>query len=181
MLEVGDTAPDFQLLGTDVRSYRLSEFTADGPVILRFYPGDFSAICGDKLCEFRDIDWLTVNPDVTVFEISTDTIPAHQAFIGELDLNFPLLSDNNGTVSKRYGVCVQEIAGHRVDGAAHTVFIVDADRQIQFAWTVELPEIPDLETFRELKASQSPDAIQPEFGAIHDVLAEMIEMPQGAF
>lgn len=184
MLEVGETAPDFQLLGTDggnVRSYRLSDYTADGPVLLRFYPGDFSAVCGDKLCEFRDMEWLTVNPDVTVFGVSTDTIPAHQAFVAELDLNFPLLSDNNGTVSKQYGVCLEEVAGHRIDGALHAVYIVDPDRQVQYAWSFETPDIPDLETFNRMKASQSPDAIQPELGDIHDALADLVELPQEPF
>lgn len=183
MLEPGDPAPAFQLLGTDgrtVRSYRLGDYTADGPVILRFYPGDFSAVCGDKLCEFRDTDWLTVNPDVTVFGLSTDTIPAHQAFIAELDLNFPLLSDNNASVAKRYGVCVEEIAGHRVDGARHALYIVDTDQRIRYAWSLELPDIPDLETFQQLRASQRPEAIQPAFGDVHDALADLIELPRGS-
>lgn len=184
MLEVDETAPDFQLLGTDgtdISSYRLSDYTADGPVLLRFYPGDFSAVCGDKLCEFRDTDWLTVSPDVTVFGISTDTLPAHQAFSSELNLNFPLLSDNNGAVAKQYGVGVDEIAGHQVDGTSHALFIVDADRRIQYAWSMEIPEIPDLETFREMKASTSPEAIQPEFGEIQDAISDIVELPQEAF
>lgn len=184
MIEVGETAPDFQLLGTDgtdIRSYRLSDYTVEGPVLLRFYPGDFSAVCGDKLCEFRDTDWLTVNPEVTVFGISTDTIPAHQAFCAELDLNFPLLSDNNGAVAKRYDVDVREIAGHQIDGALHALYIVDDRQQIQYAWSIEMPEIPDLETFREMKASVNPDAIQPEFGDIHEAMADIAELPQEAF
>lgn len=184
MLTKGDQAPDFQLLGTDggdIASYRLSDYTPDGPVLLRFYPGDFSAVCAEKLCEFRDTDWLTLNPDLTVFGISTDTIPAHTAFIEEFDLNFPLLSDNNGTVSKQYDVCVEELAGHRIDGALHALYIVDEAQQIRYAWSVEMPEVPDLETFREIRAAEDEFQIQPELDAIHEALGEVLDLSSPSF
>lgn len=184
MLAKGEEAPDFRLLGTDgtdVDSYRLSDYTSDGTVLLRFYPGDFSAVCGEKLCEFRDTDWLAMNPAVSVFGISTDTIPAHTAFINELDLNFPLLSDNNAAVCKQYEVCIEEIAGHRIDGGLHAVYIVDEDQRIQYAWSVDMPPVPDLETFKQLKASEAGFEIQPDLGELRTALGDLVELEEELF
>jgi peroxiredoxin len=149
--------------------------------LLRFYPGDFSAVCGEKLCEFRDTDWLAMNPDVSVFGISTDTIPAHSAFINELGLNFPLLSDNNATVCKQFDVCVEEIAGHRIDGGLHAVYIVDDDRRIQYAWSVDMPPVPDLETFKQMKATETEVEIQPDCRELHAALEAGVDPPREPF
>lgn len=183
MLTEGDEAPHFQLLGTegdDIDTYRLSDYTAAGPVLLRFYPADFSAVCGDKLCEFRDADWLTLNPDVSVFGISTDTIPAHMAFISELSLNFPLLSDPTGIVSKQYDVCVEELAGHHINGASHALFIVDPSQRIRYAWCVDRPEIPDLDSLRQRLQATDVER-QPDFAEVHGTLNEIVGLPQDPF
>lgn len=183
MLPEGETAPDFRLLGTDgadIDSYRLQDYAAEGAVVLRFYPGDFSAVCGDKLCEFRDAEWLTVNPDVTVFGISTDTLPAHRAFVDDLSLNFPLLSDNRGEVTGAYDVVVDELAGHPVGAALHAMYVVDADREIRFAWALDLPSIPDLETLRQVDLAKAGIAIQPDFGDVWAVLDDIVGLPEAA-
>ena len=53
-LKVGDQAPDFNLLYSKGKSIRLSEELKKGPVVLVFYPADFSSVCQEELCTFRD-------------------------------------------------------------------------------------------------------------------------------
>jgi len=101
MLQVGDGAPGFELPGTDgsdIETYRLSDYARDGAVVLAFYPFDFSPVCTREPCEFRDPEWFTVEPGVDVFGISTDSAYAHRAFVERHDLTFRLPSDANGTV-----------------------------------------------------------------------------------
>jgi len=65
MLSTGTRAPDFELpgvVGERVR-YRLSERTADGKVLLAFYPCDFSPVCTRELCAIRDVEWFDFEED----------------------------------------------------------------------------------------------------------------------
>ncbi|PGF13827.1 hypothetical protein CP556_22225 [Natrinema sp. CBA1119] len=76
MLELGETAPSFTLPGTDgetIDEYSLKEYTNEGAAVLAFYPFDFSPICTEELCDFRDVEWLTFTEGVNLFGISTDS------------------------------------------------------------------------------------------------------------
>lgn len=136
MLNVGETAPSFTLPGTSGRrigEYSLSEYTETGGVVLLFYPFDFSPVCTEELCNFRDSEWLGFTDDLDVFGVSTDSIFAHREVIRRNDLPFPLSSDHDGAVSECYGVLADEIEDHeRVSDRA--VFVVDDEQTIRYAW-----------------------------------------------
>ncbi len=94
-LEVGETAPDFELPGVDedgIDTFRLSDYTESGPVLLSFYPFDFSPVCESQLCRFRDIEWVRVAEDTDVFAISGDSTYSHRAFREANNFQFPALS-----------------------------------------------------------------------------------------
>ncbi|QPV63953.1 redoxin domain-containing protein [Halosimplex litoreum] len=141
MLTAGDAAPDFILPGTDgevVREYMLAEHTREGPVVLAFYLFDFHPACTDELCGIQNLGWFDVREDVTVLGISRDSAFSHRAFAREYDIPFPLLTDSDGGVSERYGVRIDELAGHR-DVSNRAVFVVDADTRVRYAWAAEDP------------------------------------------
>jgi thioredoxin-dependent peroxiredoxin len=102
-VDVGDTAPDFELPGTDGKTFRLSEHRGRN-VVLAFYPGDATTVCTAQFCSYRDnadrIDGL----DAEVVGISPQSIDSHERWIEEQELNVPLLADEDLAVSKRYGV-----------------------------------------------------------------------------
>jgi peroxiredoxin len=139
MLDTGAAAPGFERPGADgheIGTYRLSEYTQSGPVVLLFYPFDFSPVCTAELCDFRDSQWLTLYPNVDVFGISTDSAYAHQAVINQNDLPFPLISDHDGSVSQSYDVLYEELEEHpRVSMRA--VYVIDSDETIRYAWEAE--------------------------------------------
>jgi peroxiredoxin len=160
MLQVGDTAPDFELPGSDgvdIDRYSLDKVTDSGAVVLLFYPFDFSPVCTEELCDFRDSEWLTMTDDLDVFGVSTDTAFAHKTLIQQNDLPFPLLSDNDGSVSEQYDVLYDELVGHsRVSKRA--VFLIDAKRTIRYSWVadewIDDPNIGDVN-----EAAQQLDGI----------------------
>lgn len=148
MIGETDTAPEFVLPGTEgdgFGRYRLSEYTGAGAVVLAFYPFDFSPVCTDVLCGFRDAEWLSMHPAVDVFGISTDACYAHERFIDEYGLTFPLLSDTTGEVTERYGVDYDEWELHS-GVPRRTVVVVDAERTVRHVWTTaDAYESPDIE------------------------------------
>ncbi|GAB6879366.1 peroxiredoxin [Halorubrum gandharaense] len=144
MVHVGDTAPDFELPGTGGRgsaipTHRLGDALGEGPVVLAFYAFDFHPGCTEQLCSVRDLSWFDIDPDVTVFGISTDRVFAHRAFADRHDIEFSLLSDSDGSVSEAYGVLREELLGHkRISKRA--LFLLDADGTVRYRWVGEDPE-----------------------------------------
>lgn len=139
MIGKGDRAPDFTLPGTEAdgfSKYRLSEYTDAGAVVLAFYPFDFSPVCTDELCGFRDAEWLSMTPDVDVFGISTDACYAHERFMDEYDLTFPLLSDTTGEVAERYGVAYDEWELH-TGVPRRSIFVIDSNQTARHVWSTE--------------------------------------------
>jgi peroxiredoxin len=117
MLRTGQQAPDFTLPGAaagSVERHSLSEYTDRGcAVILVFYPFDFHPACTDQWCSLRDADWLTVMENVVVLGVGSDGAYAHRQYASEHNIQFPLLSDTDGQVSRAYGVLADEFEGHR--------------------------------------------------------------------
>jgi peroxiredoxin len=154
MIPVGSEAPDFALTGTDGESigeYRLSNHLAEGPVVLAFYPQDFSPVCTEELCTLHEGDFFSFVPGVDIFGISTDGVYSHREFVRQHDLGFPLLSDGEGSTAESYGVRYAE--PHERFGARVTkrsLFVVDTDRRVQYAWaTDDVREQPDLRGAKE--------------------------------
>jgi len=142
MLTEGDTAPDFVLPGTDggeVRRYALVDLLERGPVVVSFYLFDFHPSCTDQVCAVRDLGWFEFMPGATAVAISTDSAFSHRAFANEHDIDFPLLSDDTGTVADAYGVLSGGVAGHGL-GVTRSAFVVDTDWTIRYAWAADDPD-----------------------------------------
>jgi len=81
MVNVGEKAPDFELLDTDLKKRSLSEFLAKGRyVVLAFFPGAFTSVCTKEMCTFRDRMARLNNLDAEVIGISVDSPFAQKAF-----------------------------------------------------------------------------------------------------
>lgn len=139
MIAQGDTAPDFSIPGTegeDIQTYRLAEYTETGAVVLVFYPFDFSPVCTEELCSFRDAEFLTFTEEVTVFGVSLDSCYAHKRFIQEYNFSFPLLSDTKGRVTEEYGLAYDELEDH--EGVPKRALVtVDESQTVRYTWKTE--------------------------------------------
>jgi peroxiredoxin Q/BCP len=116
-LNVGDPAPEFELPGTDDKTYRLSDYRGR-KVILAFYPGDFTAVCTKQFCSYRDQGDKLDSLGAEVLGISPQSVESHERFVEEKRLNVPLLADEDKAVARAYGV----LAGPMVRRA---IFVVD--------------------------------------------------------
>ena len=113
ILEAGTEAPDFSLGVTPDQKITLSELRGR-PVVLAFYPADWSPVCGDQMALYNEILTEFQQHNAELMGISVDGPWCHAAFARDRKLHFPLLSDfePKGAVAKMYrsyrehdGVC----------------------------------------------------------------------------
>src|SRR3954466_13107173 len=104
ILQPGTPAPDFSLRSTPDQSVSLSEFRGM-PVILVFYPEDWSPVCSDELALFNEVLPEFERFNAQLFGISVDSTWSHLAFSEQRNFRFPLLADFHpkGEAAQRYG------------------------------------------------------------------------------
>ncbi len=95
-------APDFELSAADGTQLRLSALHGR-KVVLFFYPRDESPVCTVQACAFRDAYEELVAAGAEVVGVSSDSTEAHRAFAARRALPFPIVSDPDGAVRRRYG------------------------------------------------------------------------------
>ncbi len=104
-LSAGTPAPDFTLPSTPDQRVSLSDFRGR-PVILAFYPADWSPVCGDQMALYNEVRGEFARFGAQLLGISVDGSWCHAAFAADRKLHFPLLADfePKGEVARRYGV-----------------------------------------------------------------------------
>ena len=133
ILEAGTRAPEFTLLATPDQRLSLRELRGR-PVILAFYPADWSPVCGDQMALYNEILPEFQRFDAQVVGISVDGQWCHAAFGESRRLHFPLLADfePKGAVAKAYGVYRED------DGTSERALFV-IDREGTIVWSYRSP------------------------------------------
>jgi len=146
-LEMGQSAPDFELTDQHGQKVTLSSFSGEKAVVLVFYPYAFSRVCTGELSDLRDRLPDFVSDDVALLALSCDPMFTLRAFADADDLKFPLLSDfwPHGEVSRAYGVFDEEKGC-----STRSTFIVDKEGVLR--WSVHNPmgEARDLEEYTKV-------------------------------
>ena len=134
MPQAGDPAPDFSLPADDGRTVKLSDLRGK-KVVLYFYPKDDTPGCTKEACGFRDNLARATTKGAVVLGVSRDTTASHGTFRTKYDLNFPLLSDENGRVTEAYGVWKEKnLYGRTSMGIVRTTFLIDEKGRIARVW-----------------------------------------------
>lgn len=104
ILSPGTTAPDFTLNVTPDQKLSLSELRGR-PVVLAFYPADFSPVCGDQMALYNEVLSEFQKYNAELMGLSVDGVWCHEEFTKDRHLHFPLLADfePKGGVAKKYG------------------------------------------------------------------------------
>ncbi len=151
-LKVGEKVPDFTLPRAVGKKVSLGELLQQGTVVVAFYPGDFSSVCTNEWCSFRDSLKEFDTLKAKVVGISGDSHFVHEAFKKANSLNFDLLSDYDHEVSRKYGVYYEEFLGLR-GVSKRSVFIVDGRGVLRYRWVTEdASKLPDM---NEIKSALS--------------------------
>jgi peroxiredoxin len=133
ILKAGTVAPDFTLETSPGQSISLSDFRGQ-PVVLAFYPADWSPVCGDQMVLYNEILPDFQDLGAALLGISVDGVWCHAAFAKAKNLRFPLLADfePKGRVSRLFG------SYNEKDGVSErALFVIDAKGTI--AWSYLSP------------------------------------------
>lgn len=133
MLDTGSRAPEFVLENDQGGETSLSELVQDGPLILYFYPADFTPGCTKEACSIRDIHDDIQAVGLQVAGVSPQDADSHQRFRDEHDLPFILLSDPEKVAIKMY-----DVDGPFGVGVRRATFLISQDRVIQDAMMADV-------------------------------------------
>ena len=128
MLKAGSKAPEFSLQNDQGIDTSLTDLLRDGPLVLYFYPADFTPGCTMEACSIRDIHNDLVSVGLTVAGISPQDVDSHTRFREEHNLPFVLLSDPDKVAIKMY-----DVDGPFGVGVRRATFLINQDRTIQDA------------------------------------------------
>jgi peroxiredoxin len=138
ILSPGTQAPDFTLPQSPDQTFTLSELRGR-PVVLVFYPADWSPVCGDELALYNEILDEFRKFDAQVVGISVDGPWCHRAYAEQRHIEFPLLSDfePKGEVSRKYG------AYREKDGVSErALFVIDGNGVIRWSYLSPIDQNP---------------------------------------
>ncbi len=130
LLQPGTPAPEFTLHSTPDQTVSLSEFRGR-PVILAFYPADWSPVCGDQMVLYNQVLSEFTEYGAELLGISVDGVWCHSAFARDRNLHFPLLADfePKGAVARKYGV-YREHEGT----TERALFVIDGEGVIRWSY-----------------------------------------------
>lgn len=138
-LEVGDKAPNFELVDTDLKMRSLDEFQGK-KIVLSFFVAASSPVCTTEMCKFQD-SWEEISKlGAQVIGISNDGPFANKAFAEKHNLNFPILGDYKSKTIRDYGVLMPDLLHVKdYNAAKRSVFIINEDGTIGYKWVSDDP------------------------------------------
>ena len=142
---IGSVAPDFTLLNDQRKPVTLSSFRGSKNVVLAFFPWAFTSTCTAELCDFGTDYSQFASAETVVFGISCDSFYALREFKAKERMTVDLLSDDRRTVSKAYGVLIEELF---VSSRAYVII----DKQGIIRWTHNEAELGHKRSNAELLA-----------------------------
>ena len=158
ILKAGAQAPDFTLKATPDEQLSLSDFRGQ-PVILAFYPADWSPVCGDQLAVYNQILDEFRAYDAQLIGISVDGVWCHLAFAKDRKLRFPLLADfePKGAVARSYG------AYEAKEGVCQrALFVLDEESRVAWSYLSPIGVNPGADGILDALEKLRPVARQSE-------------------
>ena len=169
-MKVGDVVDDFEAPDQQGRTRRLSEFLAQGPVVLYFYPKAFTPGCTREACHFRDMGAELRAVGAQPVGVSADRVERQQEFDGRYGLGFTLLSDPDRRIARTFGV---KRPGPIFNKRA--TFVIDTDRRVLATIASELNMNVHADRALEVLASR-PQPLPAQAEA--ELIGEPVRAPQ---
>lgn len=149
MLQAGQAAPVFTLPDADMEMFALDALRGRQHAVLFFYPKDGAPYCTQEAIEFSDHEDEFNRADCVILGVSRDDCLRHAEFRDENGLSIRLLSDEDGVVSKKYGVAqMKEKDGQRKLCITRSTFVIDKSGILRYAFYDVTPKGHAAEIYR---------------------------------
>lgn len=148
-LNVGDIAPEFELIDSNATKWSLDGQKGKNTVLL-FFPFAYTSVCTTEMCDIRDNmnQYAALNADVV--GISVDSPFTLAKFKADEALNFPLLSDFNKQVSQAYGAYYDEFVLGLKGVSKRSAFVIDGEGIIRYAEVLDIAkDIPNFAAIQD--------------------------------
>lgn len=132
---IGSFAPDFTLIQSDGRQFHLAEACKKGPVVMVFYPGDFTPVCTKQLCHYQENFEQFKKWNVQLLGLSKDSTEKHRSFVEKYGFSFPLVTDTKNKVAKDYGCTSSYLFGL----VSRAICIVNQDQKLVYRFVEAIP------------------------------------------
>ncbi|HSA97568.1 MAG TPA: peroxiredoxin [Candidatus Nitrosotenuis sp.] len=138
-VNIGDKAPEFELVDTDLKMRKLSEFRGK-KVVLSFFVAASSPVCTTEMCTFRD-RWSEISSlGAQVIGISNDGPFANKAFAEKFNLSYPVLGDYKSKTIRDYDILMPDLLHVKgYDAAKRSIFVLDENGTVTYKWVSESP------------------------------------------
>ncbi|MEU3472467.1 peroxiredoxin [Rhodococcus sp. 05-340-1] len=135
-MKPGELVPDFSLPDQTGETRTLTELLANGPIVLFFYPAAFTPGCTAEACHFRDLASEFAEVGATRVGISADAVAKQAEFAASKSFDYPLLSDEDGTVATAFGVKRGLLA--KLSPVKRATFVIGTDRKVLETFSSEV-------------------------------------------
>ncbi len=146
----GDKAIEFKLPPKPKEEVDLAQIIGKQPVVLLFFPLAYSSVCTAEMCQMRDDYKQYETLGAKVFGISVDSPFVTDKFRQDERIPFPILSDFNKDVSRKYGVLHEDLMGLK-GVSKRSAFVIGKDGKVKYAWVTDDPKV--MPKFDEIKAA----------------------------
>lgn len=126
----GDRVADFELPDQTGTVRSLTELLADGPIVLFFYPAAMTPGCTKEACHFRDLAAEFAAVGAQRVGISADAVARQREFADRHGFDYPLLSDADGEIARRFGVERGGIGRRLGLPVKRWTFVIGEDRRV---------------------------------------------------
>jgi len=134
MFKIGDKAPAFCIPNQDEVEICLRDLAGKW-IVLYFYPKDNTPGCSTQACDFTQQEPLFDDMDAVILGISANTPKQHRNFVEKKDVGITLLSDEDKTICKFYGVWqLKKMYGREYMGVVRSTYIINPDGKIASVW-----------------------------------------------
>lgn len=148
-IEVGQKAPEFILVGTDLSPVQLSDYKGKN-LMLHFFPLAFTGVCTQQMCMARDEENDYAKLNAVVVGASVDSPFVLKKFAEENNLNFKVASDFNREVSTAYDVLFTDDFAGLSKFSKRAAFIIDGEGIVRYAEVTDGKSLPDFEKMKEV-------------------------------
>jgi len=149
-VQKGDRAIEFKLPPKPREEIDLAQIIGKEKIVLLFFPLAFSSVCTAEMCQMRDDYAQYQTLGAKVFGISVDSPFVTDKFRQSENIPFPILSDFNKDVSRRYGVLMDDLMGLK-GVSKRAAFVIGRDGKVKYAWVSDDPK--NMPKFDEIKAA----------------------------